>query len=691
MKRILSILLCITVIFSCVSVLATSTDDEIKLIKQRIMEIKNNIPDEDKTNQILVNAIDHTKAERIMREALKDFDYTIVKQYNLTKSYLVEFESIEKADEAVDILNARSDIKYAEPNYRQHGSTMPVIPKFETGIVEEITEPVAHGDLAAPSEWAREYVSKADRIGMLDYFKFPFTSNITRVRFCILAYNMLDRATDIEWKHASDEVFEDTDNAMVISLYLEGIIEGKGDKIFAPHDEITREEAATILKRIAEYMKLEYTEMYFEFDDGDQISDWASGAVQQVCNLGVMQGIGNNMFDPKGRYTVEQAITTLVRMFDIISDDKFAHMSFADKMYVNMPEDKNYMFSPLSVKMALMMAANGASGKTQTEILDTINVVDIEHYNRCIKLMIEDYLQSEILKMNIANSIWINSDNTSQRFSTGYDEKLEEVFNATSGIVNNKTAEKEINGWVNEKTNGKIPTIITEDNSDFWAMLVNAVYFKGRWQNEFNKGATKKDDFYSRDGKTTSIDFMNDTSWMNYSKKDGITIVELPYLTREEIFDENGEYVETKKLEGVNISMYLMMSDKEFNPEEVLYDPELKSKYIALSVPKFDIEYSVELNDLLKMIGIKKAFEMDAEFSSMFNGGNMWLDSTIHKTYIKVDEEGTEAAAVTGGGMGGASLPPEPLEIKYNKPFTFVIKDNINGEILFLGEYAFAE
>ena len=556
-------------------------------------------------------------------------------------------------------------------------------------IIEK-TEPIAHGDLAAPSEWAREYVSKADRIGMTDYFKVPWTQNITRTQFCHLAYNMLDRATDIEWKHTSEEIFDDTDNAMVISLYLEGIIEGKGDKIFAPHDEITREEAATILKRIAEYTKLGYTEMYFEFDDGNQISEWASDSVQRVCNLGVMQGVGNNKFDPKGGYTVEQAITTLVRMFDVISDDKFAYMSFADKMYVNMPVDKNYMFSPLSIKMALMMAANGASGKTKTEILDTINVADIDHYNECIRLMIEEYSQSELLKMNISNSIWINSDNTSQRFGEEYNKKLAEVFNAESGVVNNKTAEKEINGWVNEKTQGKIPSIITRDNANFWAMLVNAVYFKGRWQNEFNKSATKKDDFYSRDGKTTSIDFMNKTSWMNYSKKDGITIVELPYLTREEIFDENGEYVETKKLQGVNISMYLMMSDRNFSPEEALYEPELKSKYIALSVPKFDIEYSVELNDILKTVGIKKAFETDAEFRGMFDGGNMWLDSTIHKTYIKVDEEGTEAAAVTGAGMGATSLPPEPLEIKYNKPFTFVIKDNINGEILFMGEYAFA-
>ena len=575
---------------------------------------------------------------------------------------------------------------FAETN---NGSVAPIEIKGE--VVVEKSKPISHGDLAAPSEWAGEYVSKADRIGMLDYFKLPFTSNITRVQFCILAYNTLDRAADIEWKKVSLNPFDDTDNEKVISLYLEGIIEGKDDKIFAPHDEITREEAATILKRIAEYMKLEYSELYFEFDDGDQISEWASNAVQQVCNLGIMQGIGNNRFDPKGKYTVEQAITTLVRMFDVISDDKFAYMTFADKMYANMPVDKNYMFSPLSIKMALMMAATGATGKTQTEILDAVNVVNLEHYNECIRLMIEKYTEADILKLNVSNSIWINSDKTEQRFSDNYAGKLAEIFKATSDIVTDKTAEKEINGWVNEKTNGKIPTIITEDNTDFWAMLVNAVYFKGRWQNEFNKGATKKDVFTSRDSSQKEIDFMNRTAWMDYTKKDGVTIVELPYLTREDVFDENGEYVDTKKLDGVNISMYLMMSDASFSPEAVLNEAELTSKYVALSVPKFNIEYSAELKNILKTIGIDKAFEMEAEFSNMFDSGNMWIDSTIHKTYIKVDEEGTEAAAVTGMGMGGSSLPPEPINVKYNKPFTFAIKDNINGEILFVGEYAFAE
>ena len=184
---------------------------------------------------------------------------------------------------------------------------------------------------------------------------------------------------------------------------------------------------------------------------------------------------------------------------------------------------------------------------------------------------------------------------------------------------------------------------------------------------------------------------MNRRAWMSYANTDGVSIVALPYLTRQDVFDENGEHIETKKLDGVNISMYLMMSDGSYSPEEVLNKAEMDSTYITLSVPKFNIEYSTGLNDILKTIGINRAFEENAEFEKMFDSGNMWIDSSIHKTYIKVDEEGTEAAAVTALGMAGSAMPPEPIEVKFNKPFTFVIKDNANGEILFMGEYAFAK
>lgn len=338
------------------------------------------------------------------------------------------------------------------------------------------------------------------------------------------------------------------------------------------------------------------------------------------------------------------------------------------------------------------MAANGATGETQEEILKATDVKDLNVYNESTRQMLDKYRESDILKLNVSNSIWINSDKTSQKFSDDYKDALAKTFDATSGIVTDENAVSKINDWVNEKTEGKIPAIISESNKDFWAMLLNAVYFKGRWLNEFNKGATEKEVFTSLNGEETEIDFMHRRGWMPYSNADGILVVSLPYLTRETVFDENGQYVETKNLDGVNISMYLIMSDDgNFSPQEILNKTEMDSAYIDLSVPKFSIEYSTGLNDVLKAVGIKRAFAEDAEFEKMFDSGNMWIDSSIHKTYIKVDEEGTEAAAVTAIGMAGSALPPEPIEVKFNKPFTFVIKDDANGEILFIGRYCFAE
>jgi len=376
---------------------------------------------------------------------------------------------------------------------------------------------------------------------------------------------------------------------------------------------------------------------------------------------------------------VEQGIVTLVKMFEMVSEDEFAYLTFADKLKKCMPDDKNYMYSPLSIKMALLMAANGATGETKEEILKATEIdtdARLEHYNEGIKLMIEKYAESDKLKINISNSAWINRDMISGSFSKEYAGILKDIFKADLGVVTNKNAAKEINSWVSEKTEDRIPTIVADD-TEFWAMLVNAVYFKGRWQDEFNKGATRKDIFTSRSGEEKSIDFMNKRSWLSYADKDGVQIVELPYYSEKEY--------------GESISMYLMISEEEFLVEDILREEYFDRKYIDLSVPKFNIEYSADLEEILKKIGINKAFGAEAEFSKMLDGGHMWIDSVLHKTYIRVDEEGTEAAAVTGMAFGGSSLPPEPLELKFNKPFTFVIKDNLNGELLFVGEYAFAE
>ena len=540
-----------------------------------------------------------------------------------------------------------------------------------------------------PDSWATEYVAKADRFDITEGTDYPFKENITREQFCILAYNMLDKYTDIEWQTHRAPIFTDNDNGKVKALYLEGMIEGKGNGIFAPDDFLTREEAATILDRIAKYLAIESGNSSIDFDDKDKISDWAYESVDRICSLGIMNGIGGGLFSPKSNYTVEQAITTIIRMFDIIVEAPYENMTFADKMNANMPADKNYMFSPLSIKTALMMAATGAKGETKDEILDVLGVGNLDSYNQTLKKMFETYSSVDYLKLEAANSIWINSDRTPLRFSSWYKNTLADIYGATSDTVTNENALEKINGWVNEKTYGKIPSIISDSNFD--AALVNAVYFKGRWDKEFDPDMTKKDTFTSRNGNNTSIDFMNKRDWIYYAETDGVTIISLDYLHDIETYDKVADDSVEQHFDEAEISMYLMMSNRAFNPEEVLNKSNFKSTYMNLSVPKFKIDYDNEIGNLLKNIGIKKAFGSDAEFTKMCDNGNMYFDSVIHKTYINVDEEGTEAAAVTGIRLMGSPRPPEPINVSFNKPFTFVIRDDANGEILFMGEYSYAE
>lgn len=547
-----------------------------------------------------------------------------------------------------------------------------------------------HGDMGAPSKWAIEDISYAENRNMLDGIKPSWKQAITREQFCILSFNMLDCSTVRQWDYT--RFFTDTDNEKISALHNDGIISGRGNGIFDAKDTITREEAATILYNLSTKMGIDTDSILstlVAYADDDKISQWAKDKVYNMRKINVMNGTDAG-FLPKDNITVEQTVSVLVRLCKYAETCDSYTESFSGRLDNMMPDNENYVISPFSIKLALLMAANGADGETRQEICQTIGVDKLEEYNLKINELISKYSESELLKLDVSNSIWINTDKTEQEFSQEYKSKVQEIFFAEADTVTDNTAEDKINGWVKEKTKGKISKIINEENTDFWAMLINAVYFKGRWVKEFSKELTKPDIFTDKNGTENRIDFMNKLGWMSYGNMDGVEIVELPYLTRQDIFDEDGNYVETKRLEDVDISMYFIMSDNEPEVEKAISSIEMTPTYIQLSLPKFKVEYSKNLADDLKGMGINKAFTPDvAEFSKMFTKNTMWITSLIHKTYINVDEEGTEAAAVTAVGMAGSSLPPEPIEVKFNKPFSFVIRDNSNDEILFMGRYAF--
>ena len=200
----------------------------------------------------------------------------------------------------------------------------------------------------------------------------------------------------------------------------------------------------------------------------------------------------NNVFYPKSNLSTEEAIAVVMSAYDLIEATKpiKEKATFVDKINFQMPDDENYIFSPLSIKMALAMAANGAEGKTRDEILEAIGNKNLDRFNENSKSMIEKYSQFDKLMLNVSNSVWVNTDNCPYNFKDSYKETVTAFYDAKTGLVNNDNAVDTINSWANNKTNGKIPTII-EDN-DFWAALVNAIYFKGYWEKDFNEYLTER-------------------------------------------------------------------------------------------------------------------------------------------------------------------------------------------------------
>lgn len=369
-------------------------------------------------------------------------------------------------------------------------------------------------------------------------------------------------------------------------------------------------------------------------------------------------------------------------------NEKEYDVSFADTLYSKMPSDKNYMISPLSIKMALGLLAAGARGETLEEIKDVMQIAATSEFNQKARELIDIYTNTKELKFNVANSVWVNSDSVEGiEFKPEYKNTVKEFYDAVSGKVNNSNAEDTINGWVDENTNGKIPSII--DSPEFAAALVNAVYFNGRWENEFRKQATQPGEFADKNGKFHTIDFMRQLGRFNYSINDRATVIELPYTRT---FDDNG----TASVSGDKaISMYVIMPKFDTridNVDKYLSTISMKNAYVDISLPKFKTEFSLNFNEILSLLGMNEAFTSDADFSAMADVP-LAVSDVIHKTYIDVNEEGTEAAAATAVLMKvtSALITNDPVVIKIDKPFVYVIKDTINNEILFMGEYAFVK
>lgn len=365
---------------------------------------------------------------------------------------------------------------------------------------------------------------------------------------------------------------------------------------------------------------------------------------------------------------------------------------FSIKLFKNgVIKNKNSLVSPVSVSLALGMAANGAEGDTLKEFENVLGGgMDINSLNRNLAWESTSLKSVKTGKVNIANSIWY--DNTGLSVQKSFLQKNADYFGTGAFSLNfaGTNALPTINSWVKENTGGKIDKAISKISPDDIMFLINAVYFEQGWESIYqgsNKGT------FHADGEDVTADFMNSREvYLHDGEVDGIL---------KPLEGNRYSFAAILPKKGVSLSDYIegMTGKKYMNiirPAEKILSQyitsgrvpkDYKQKFAVSTLPKFKCGYSLSLKDALKSMGLATAFDSGkADFSNMGKSGkgNIFIGDVMHKTFIQVDELGVKAGAYTGDVACGASAPPVN-KVTFDRPFVYLIVDNETNLPLFMG------
>jgi serine protease inhibitor len=403
-----------------------------------------------------------------------------------------------------------------------------------------------------------------------------------------------------------------------------------------------------------------------------------SSAIALVCFASVQ--CSNKPVDPPDNPPRE---LTAAEKHVVESDNKFGLKLFGEIVKQN--KGSNVFISPLSVSMALGMTYNGAEDSTEKAMRNVLELAGLteqeinESYQSLIDLLTQ--LDPKVI-FEIANSIWCREGFSVKEEFTNINQTY---FDAEVAALdfNKPDASKTINGWVDEKTHGKITEIVPDKiNPETVMFLINAIYFKGTWTCEFDKEDTQEDWFNLPDSSQIRCQMMRQEKEFSYFENDLFQAVDLPY--------GNEKFSMTIFLPKLGVgtdSLISLFSQENWNS----WLSSFASDSGKLYFPKFTLEYKIKLNDVLTALGMGIAFD---QYQADFGGiadltqilGNLYISEVLHKTYIKVDEEGTEAAAATSVGIGMTSLPPAGFVMRVDRPFVFAIRENHSQTILFMGK-----
>lgn len=347
-------------------------------------------------------------------------------------------------------------------------------------------------------------------------------------------------------------------------------------------------------------------------------------------------------------------------------------------------KDENSAVSPASMAIAMAMVANGDSGESRDDVLRILGLdpatADIAQLNEYCRIML-----TELPKLDgrtvcrFANSFWHNPD---LKVMKPFSEALGNVYSSDDIAVdpNGEKGMRCINRWVDNYTNGMIPEFLKEPLNGTDIFLVNATYFKGKWATEFNGEESREGDFRNLDGSRSEATFMHADRLMSHAKTDRVEAISLPFgsgnfefvamlPTREEGF---GEF-----LRSVTYGEFKELTEQMHSGQPA---------HVLLSLPKFQTETDNDMNEVMRGLGLGDSFLRG--FNAMVEGQQTFINKILQAVNIKVDEKGVEAAAATAFGMetSPGPDPSETIEMNFNRPFLYVIRETSTGTILFMGK-----
>ncbi|HEY9737800.1 MAG TPA: serpin family protein [Trichocoleus sp.] len=343
--------------------------------------------------------------------------------------------------------------------------------------------------------------------------------------------------------------------------------------------------------------------------------------------------------------------------------------------------DENLVVSPLSVFMALSLAQMGAKGDTLAAMEQTLQLetLDAATVNGAIASQIAALTAADpTAQLAMANSLWARAGGI--ELKPEFVQAAQAHYQAEVNTLDfdQPTALQAINRWVGEATAGKIPAILDQISSNDVLFLLNAIYFKGTWQTPFDPEQTAEAAFYSPGGSSTTHPLMSRSGDFLYSETDTFQAVSLPYG-------------------GGRLRMVVLLPQEGISPADLQrqltadtwsqWTAELRRRPGSLKLPQFQLEYGASLNSTLSALGMEPAFDPDQANFSNLSDTSTHISEVKHKTYIEVNEAGTEAAGATSVGISVTSAPidpPQPFEMVVNRPFFLAIEDGASGSLLFL-------